>query len=208
MAGFQSPSFSKNFPPQTHSPLREFTVGAPEEPLQQAPTQYANTPPSVQAPPTPQVQQSIKQARQEKLTAADRISDTGKRRIELLAQIGRLTKDVKIGDCTFTLRTLKAREMEAAMLATVRSAEFNIEASYETRRQQLARAIAKVDGAEMDEVLESNTIDAKLNMMEEMEEIVVSKLWDTFVLLQNEAKEKYGINTEAQAKEVVEDLKK
>jgi hypothetical protein len=198
MAGFQSPSFTKNFPPQAQPTLREFTVGAPEE--SHAQPQQAVSP--------PQVQQTLKQARQEKLTAADRISDTGKRRIELLAQIGRLTKEVKIGEYTFTLRTLKAWEMEAAMLATVRSAEFNIEASYETRRQQLARSIAKIDGTDMEEVLETNTIDAKLNLIEEMEEIVVSKLWDTFVLLQNEAKEKYGINTEAQAKEVVEDLKK
>lgn len=206
MAGFQSPQFSKNLPTQAQPALREFTVGAPEEQHQTQPIQQTFSQPQIQPP--PQVQQSFREARQDKLTAAGKISDTGKRRIELLAQIGRLTKDVKIGEYTFTLRTLKAREMEAAMLATIRSAEFNIEASYETRRQQLARSISKVDGKDLEDVLESNSIETKLNLIEELEEIVVSKLWDTFSALQEESRAKYGINTEAQAQEVVEDLKK
>lgn len=208
MAGFQSPQFSKNFPPTQGQaqPLREFNVGAPEEQPQTQPMQQTFSSPQVSSP--PQIQQSLKEARQEKIAIAGKISDTGKRRIELLAQIGRLTKDIKIGDYTFTLRTLKAREMEAAMLATVRSAEFNIEASYETRRQQLARAISKIDGTDIDDVIDSHSIDDRLNLIEELEEMVVSKLWDTFILLQGESRAKYGINTETDAKEVVEDLKK
>jgi hypothetical protein len=207
MAGYDSPNFKKNVQP-SKGQLREFNVGLPEEdtnspnnfiPLQQPP--YQQTPEEIEA--------LARIARQEKLAAANKIGDQGKKRIEMLADIGRLTKDVKIGEFTFSLRTLKARETKDASLATFSTAITNLEASYEARKQQLARSVFKIDGQDIGLIIGSTNLEDRMRFLEDnLEDIVVEKLWSEFLALKEEAKTQYGINTVKEAEEVVEDLKK
>lgn len=212
MAEFNSPNFKRVVQTTEQRPLREFTVGAPE-PVQNAGAygQYNVAPQNVQQEYTPEqineMERMIKEARKEKISSLDKITEAAKKRIELLANIGRLTKDVAFEGVTFSLRTLKAKESKEAALDTFKVST-NLEAGYEARKQQLARAIYKIDGHDVSHVLGSDDLDAKLNFIEELEEHLVSRLFDEFTALKDEARTKFGINTEQDAKEVIEDLKK
>lgn len=216
MPDFNSPNIRRNMPqPPAQSkqqpsqqPLREFNVGLPED----METQQA-------APAGPQMQQispaeyeaRIKSLRQEKaevIKHGPKITDHGKRRIELLANIGRLTRDVQIDDKTFSMRTLKSYELRESTMGTLEKIKYDAEASFESRKQQLARSIFKIDGDDIDVVLGSSDIESKLELFDLMEEVVVSRLWDEYAAMREEAKTKYGINSAKEAQEVAEDLKK
>lgn len=219
MPGFDSNNFKKNIP-SNQKPMREFTVGAPEEgevrqysfgpnaqtgSSAQAPAQsYAQQPEFSPA----EIEEQIKEARRQKL-APNRIGDEAKKRVEILANIGRLTKDVNIGGFSFTLRTLKAKETKEAALATFSTSITQLEASYEARKQQLARSIFKIDGEDIEVILGSRNLNDVMSFIEDqLEDVVVEKLWNDYVALKDEARVKYGITTNKDAQEVAEDLKK
>jgi hypothetical protein len=192
-------TFKKNFPQNQSTPMREFNVG----PAEQMTTSFG-PPPSIQ----PDVEKQYEQERVARQAAATRIGDESKKRIEILGNIGRLTKDVVIGENTFSLRTLKAKETrEAAMLAFATS-RTELELSFAARQQQLARSIIKVDGNDFGLTIGSDDLDKKIAVIEDWEEIVVNKLFNEFMKLKNEAEAKYGISTVEEAKEVATDLKK
>lgn len=202
MSGFESSSFKKNAP-TNQRPLREFTVGPPED--------FENTNPYAQSTEMSQddLEAAVREARRQKLANANKIGDAAKKRIELLADIGRLSKDINIGGYSFSLRTLKAKETREAALATFATSVTQLEASYEARKQQLARSIFKIDGEDVEAIIGSNSLDDKMKFIEDnLEDVVVEKLWTEFVALKEEAKEKYGINSVKDAEEVSEDLKK
>src|ERR1700733_7712473 len=164
MTDFNNPVFRRQ-QAQAKQPLREFNVG-----IENAEAQ----------PTTAEFEAQVKAARQEKadtLKYGPKITDHAKRRIEILAGIGRLTKDVKIGDVVFSLRTLKARETKEAMLDTLANVKNDLEAGFEARKHQLARALYKIDGADPEDVLGTNDPTAKLDLIESLEEVVVVKLW-------------------------------
>lgn len=204
MSGYDSPNFKKSVQ-QPKGQMREFNIGPPEN----DPNSPNNFTP-LQQPQTPgEVEDLARIARQERLAAANKIGDQAKKRIEILADIGRLTKDVQIGGFTFSLRTLKARETKDASLATFSVAITNLEASYEARKQQLARSVFKIDGEDIAEIIGSRNLEDRMKFLEDnLEDIVVEKLWNEFIALKEEAKAKYGINTAKEAEEVLEDLKK
>lgn len=214
MSGFKSDQFSKQTRPQTQqAPLREFNV-MPDD--QQYPVpQYANPtqqePSSFVPPPmpvSPELEQELKQARQMKTTSTAPISPGAKTRIELLASIGRLTRDVKIDNYTFTLRTLKTQEANQSIRAVLAISNTDFDMGLENKKHKLARSIYMIDGSPIEQVLSSDTIESKLSFIDQLEDVVVSRLWDEFSLLNKEAQEKCGIKTAKEAEEVSEDLKK
>lgn len=218
MSGFESSSFKKNIPQaQQGKQLREFTVGPPEgfeEPgtippqIQQTFTQQMNFGQQEEMSPG-DLENAVREARRQKLANANKIGEAAKKRIELLANIGRLTKDVKIGDFVFSLRTLKSKETSEASLATFSTSLTNLQASYESRKQQLARSVYKIDGEDVAAIIGSNSVDDIVKFIDDnLEEVVVEKLWSEFIALKEEARSKYGINNEKDAEEVSEDLKK
>jgi hypothetical protein len=195
------PTFKKNFPATQGAPLREFNVG-PAETI----TSSFGPPPSAQVP--KDVEQRYTQAREERAASMNKIGSENKTRIEILANIGRLTKDVMIGGTTFTLRTLKAKETREAALASYSISKTELDLSFNARQQQIARSIVKIDGHDFGLTIGSDDFDKKLEFIEELEENVVNKLFNEFMSLKKEAEDKYGISTVAEAKEVGEDLKK
>jgi hypothetical protein len=209
MSGFESSSFKKNVPQGQQKPLREFTVGAPEDFAKPQMTPTMGQQMGQQELSQEEIETQIREARRQKLANANKIGDAAKKRIELLADIGRLTKDVNIGGYTFSLRTLKNKETKDAALATFSTSITQIEASYEARKQQLARAIFKIDGEDLSAIIGSNNIEDALRFIDEsLEDIVVEKLWEEFIALKEESRTKYGINSVKEAEEVSEDLKK
>lgn len=207
MSGFESSSFKKNVPSTGNKQLREFTVGAPEEHFEQESNfESENFRQSNMSP--EDMEMFAREARKAKANPNVRIGDAAKKRIELLADIGRLTKDVQIGSYSFSLRTLKAKEAREAALATFTSVNTQLEASYEARKQQLARSIYKIDGHEVAFVLGNDTLDARFEFVESLEEVIANMLFDEFTLLKEESKKQYGLNTVKDVEEVSEDLKK
>lgn len=216
MSGFDSPNFKKNIP-SNPKPMREFTVGAPEEgevrqysfgPTPQQSAVYQG-PPQGHEMSLAEAEEAAREARKQKLANMNKIGDEAKKRIELLADIGRLTRDVIIGGYTFSLRTLKARESKEAALATFSTSITQLEASFEARKQQLARSIHRIDGEPLEVILGSRSLDDVMRFIEDnLEDVVVEKLWNEYVSLKEESRTKYGINTAKEAEEVAEDLKK
>lgn len=215
MPDFNQPAFRK---PAQQKQMREFNVlpETTEDDLQveeqQLPQQFQPVSQPIQQQISPaEYEAKIKAMRQEKndlIKNGPRITAHGKRRIELLANIGRLTRDVKIGETTFSLRTLKSQESREASMASLAQIKYDAELPFEARKQQLVRSIYKIDDSEINEVLGSNDIESKLELIDSLEEVVVSRLWDEFAEMREEAKTKYGINTKKEAEEVAEDLKK
>lgn len=189
---------------QQPKPLRQFTVGAPEPEVVQS--SFTSTADRMSAP--SEAETARKEARQARLEETVRISDPAKRRIEHLAGIGRLTRDVSIEGISFSLRTLKAYETREVSLKVFNPTYTNVEASYEARRQQLARSIFKIDSTDVALVLGDDSVETRLNFIDELEETAAQRLFDEFTVLKNEATAKFGITTDAEVKEVAEDLKK
>jgi hypothetical protein len=215
MPDFNSPNFNKKSTqpkPQTQQPLREFNVGLPEDGedeivnpviLRQQAAQQKVSPAELEA--------RMKAAREEKnevLKHGTRITEHGKRRIELLSGIGRLTRDVQIGDTVFSLRTLKSQEFREAGMATLENVKNDYEAALESRKQQLIRSIYKIDGEDINMVLGDDTNESKLALIDSMEEIIVGRLWDELAAMKEEARTKYGMTTPKAVEEVSADLKK
>ena len=210
MSGFDSPNFKKAHPSIPHREMKTFNVPPPsQEELS------GNIPQNLIQPLSQEEELSIHQAkeaaraaREARQNSAGRITTDGKTRIELLTSIGRLTKDIPIGGSIFTLRTLKAKETREAAMETFIPGVTQLDATFEGRKQQLARSLVKIDNEEVGFVLGNDTLAYRLEFIEELEENVISKLWDEFQIIKTEAKEKYGITTLADAKAVGEDLKK
>jgi hypothetical protein len=220
MPDFNSPNFNKKLtqpkPQPQQQPLREFNVGLPEDgddeivnpavlrqQAAQQPVQQKISPAEFEA--------RMKAAREEKndvLKHGARITDHGKRRIELLSGIGRLTRDVQIGDTVFSLRTLKSQESREAGMATLENVKNDYEAALESRKQQLIRSIYKIDGEDINMVLGDNTDESKLALIDSLEEVIVGRLWDELAAMKEEARTKYGMTTPKAVEEVSADLKK
>ena len=206
MSEINSPNFRRPIAQTSQKPLREYNVGAPEDMGQLNYEEFQEDNPEQLA----ELEARMNRARLEKQASfkvGERISDPAKKRIEILTGIGRLTKDVEIGETIITLRTLKSKESRETALLSLK-VETPLEAHYEARRQQLARAIYKIDGHDIGLVLGDDSIGAKLEFLDSSEESFIVKLFDEFVSLKKESNDKFSISTEAEAKEVSADLKK
>jgi len=144
----------------------------------------------------------------QKFEQANKISSFGKQRLEFLANLCRSSKDVEIEGTTFSLRTLKGYENKEVIQIAYGLGNTNIEVLFEGRRQRLARSIFKIDGSDIDMILGSSTMESKLEMIDNLEENVIQKLSVEFDALNQEVNTKFSISTEADIKEVTEDLKK
>lgn len=151
--------------------------------------------------------QELQDLKQKHKVQAARPSSEAKLRVDLLTGIGRLTKDVKVGDHTFTLQSLKARELKDVFV-TCASVEEKGAYIFEMRAQTLARALLQVDGHDFGTVLGSNNLDAKLYFLDESEEFVVATLYTTYSELSQEQNDRYGVKNDSDVKKIIEDVKK
>jgi hypothetical protein len=147
----------------------------------------------------------VAQARKEK--QSPQISERGRKRIEILANIGRLTKEVEVEGVVFSLRTLKSKEVQAATCFAVLAAN-DIAAGFEMRRRELAMSIFEIDHNPVEMIIGSNTFEAKLQMVDNFSETLVRKLNQEYTDLKAKSFNSFGIKNEADAKDVIEDIKK
>lgn len=154
-----------------------------------------------------EMERQFKQARAAKIHGMSALNDGAKRRIEMLIGMTRQTRTADIEGNTYILQTLKGKEMREAIMA---ASEFDgtVQSPFEIRRQFLARALVVVANVPMDQFAGSNDLDAKLDVIDEMDDILLNRIMDEYNLLIKESREKYAIKTVEEAKEVSEDLKK
>lgn len=154
------------------------------------------------------LEKQVVQARQAKISGKEILTDKARERIKLLCGVSRKTKIVKIDDNnSFVLKTLKGKEQREAIKM---ASEFDnsVESPFEIRKQLLARSISMVSDIDIDMFLNNNTLEAKLEFVEELDEVLLIKLYNEYLLLVKETQEKYFPKNEEEIKEVVNDLKK
>lgn len=153
------------------------------------------------------LERQVADAKRAKITGKERLSYAAKQRIELLLGASRATVTVDIDGNQFVLKTLKGKEQRDAVKA---ASEFDhtVESPFEIRKQLLARAIFEVGGTDVELFLNDSSIEARLEFIEELDEPILIKLYDEYLTLVRKTQKKYMITSEADAKEVAEDLKK
>jgi hypothetical protein len=202
---------------ENQSKLREFNVGDPAD-MPNIPMDY-NMPQDMPHHPgsapgrasgyelSPAEREELQRLRSENVNKGSRVTDHAKKRIEILANLGRLTRQVEVDGISFSLRTLKGKEARETTMS-IFDCKNDIEASFEIRRQTLARAIYEIDGQPIELAVGGSSLEAKLALIDEMEDVAIIKLYNEFNELRNEVQVKYGLQSEKEVKEVVEDLKK
>lgn len=195
--------YKKSSEPQTQ--LREFNVGDLDE-HESTPYVPSFKQQAVGYDLSPAEREELQRYRREGSKEA-KIGDHAKQRIELLAGIGRLTRHVELDGVQFSLRSLKAREARETTMSIFACAN-DVDASFEIRRQTLARALYEIDGQPLEAALGGVDFSLKLKLIDDMEDVTIIRLYNEFNELRNEIQNKYGLKSEQEVKEVLEDIKK
>lgn len=208
MATITSSLGNKSFQPG----LKEYVVPDESIPEEEIVNPYAKNQVNIQSQPQMQldrdaIRESLELERRAKMQAEAKVSPAAKKRIEMLCGMSMLTREVDIDNNIFTLRTLKSKENRQALVDAVKY-DGTIEFSFELRKQILARSIEKIAGVEIDAFLGSFDFKAKLEFIDELDEAVLDKLYNEYLSLNKEIKDKYSAKNEVEVKEVIEDIKK
>lgn len=136
-----------------------------------------------------------------------KISASAKKRIEMLCGISSLTREVDINGNLFVIKALKSKENRQALVDSV-NYDGTVQFSFELRRQILARSVFQVAGIDLDVFLGTQEFAAKLEFIDELDDLFLDRLYNEYMALTKDIKTKYSINKEEDVKEVVEEIKK
>jgi len=202
MSEFQKPFTKKSVGSR---PMREFPMVGGEDGVQEEFTHYGNSEDLDPFEISAEEEEALRRARKEKVNPP--IAPKSKTRLEYLADIGKMTKDVTIGGITFTLRTLKGREQRQVYLTLV-DVTNKVDELYNIKFNTLAHSLIKIDQQEIAVMVKVNSLFDKIKMLEDLEEVVTDQLYSTYQKLKEESDSQFSIKTDADVKEVSEDLKK
>jgi len=154
-----------------------------------------------------EVERQMKAAREAKLSGKVRLNEGPKRRIEMLIGMTRSYHTAEVEGQTYAFQTLKSKEMRQVMSE---ASEFDgtIQYIFEIRRQLLARSLTKVVGTDVEQFVGSNQIQARLDLVDDMDDALLNRLYDEYLKMVNSTKSRFLAKTDDDAKEIVEDLKK
>lgn len=153
------------------------------------------------------VERQIRADREAKRNGKTRLNEGAKRRIEMLIGMSRTTHEADVGGNQYTFQTLGSKEMRTAIMAAS-AFDGSVQSPFEIRRQLLAYSLTKVAGLDIAQFVGSNDIEARLELIDSLDDALLNRLYDEYLLMVKESRAKYSINTEEDAKEVAEDLKK
>jgi len=218
MAGFDSPIGKRNI----QNNMKEFTV--PDETASQQRRSFESSAPvfddremrdfeARMQPPPQQIQElndtqrQFAEAKRLKKEGKERLSEGARRRVEMLINMSKMTRDVMIEGNLYRLQSLPSAELREVMIA---AAEFDgsVQLVFETRKQVLARSLIIIAGVEVSQFLNSTDMQDRLNLVELLDHGLIIRLYSEYLILAKEVQEKYTLKTEAEVKEVIEDLKK
>ena len=154
-----------------------------------------------------QLEQEFREAREAKRMGRERLNDGARRRIEMLVGMTRATRTATIENNTYVLQTLRSKELREAILAAS-AFDGTVQSPFEIRKQLLARSLVQIAGMDTDQFLGSSEMEVKLEFIEELDHYLLGRLYDEYLAMVQDARDRYAIKNETDAKEVVEDLKK
>jgi len=212
MAGYDSEIGSKKF---GGSQMRSFDI--PDESGYQEPYPPQMNPQLMQqvqqmqqmAPPEDiaEIERQVREARAMRKMQTSKISDGAKKRLEILMGMTRTTREVEVDNNKFVLQSLKGKELREAI---IESSKFDntIEFPFEIRKQLLARSLVEIANVSVDQFIGSGELSARLSFIEELDDALLSRLYSEYTIMAKEARDKYSVQTEEDAKVVVEEIKK
>lgn len=141
-----------------------------------------------------------------------KVSQFSRERINILTNIGRIKTNVTIGENTFTLRSLKDREVKQ-IFSSLNEVKNASQLALALRTSYLAYSICEIDGHSIADVLgiiegSENYYESIIAFLEESEDYVIDHLYNKYNEMINNIKQKFSVNTEEKSKEVLEDIKK
>lgn len=151
--------------------------------------------------------QDLQAQRQEIINAGKRITSASKERMEILLNLGRLTKDVEVEGIKFSLRSLKSKEIQS-ITKMAEQLDSQIDSYFASRNNVLSRAIYAIDDQSLGDVLDKADGGAVLKWLDEMDDAILEYLHDAYLEMVKKNKKRFEIKSEEQIKEVVEELKK
>lgn len=196
MARITSAIGSKNY----QSGMREFVVDDADD----AGDEHYHQPPQFNQ--EVDYREHFKQ-RNEKLSTKEKLSDSAKKRIEILCGMTQLVKEVEIENTQFVIKSLKNKENRQS-IANAMKYDGTIEFPFEIRKQILARSIHSISGVDVESFLGDSSLQSRLDFIDELDDGVAERLYQEYLNLAKEIKEKYSLKTEDSIKELVDDLKK
>ena len=139
----------------------------------------------------------------------DMLSETQKKRFEYLAGIGRVEAYLEMGGSKFEMRSLTDGELEDVINVMMTMADKH-EASFtlEIRRQTLARSLFRIDGISINEIIGSNKIEDRINLIKQLDDVLVSALYKKYESDILAKTKEYAIKNDADVKEIVDTVKK
>lgn len=152
------------------------------------------------------VEMKIKEARIAKRDAGKYINPAAKKRVEIISGLGRATKDIPVDGMIFSIRTLKGNELRAVVKATMNTDQA-IDQMFESRTHTLARSIYKIDGSDIEFILNDPSLEAKLSFVEELDDVVLQYIYKEYDNLVTSHKKKYA-SVEEEIGEISNDLTK
>ena len=153
------------------------------------------------------LERQILETKKAKREGRERMSEGARRRIEMLIGMSRMTKTFEVNGTSFTLQTLNNKEMRDVLTASVLF-DGTVEFPFENAKQTLSRSLIEIAGTNIDQFLSSSDLEIKLAFIEELPQALFNRLYNEYVVLDNESREKFAIKNDVDVKEVVEDLKK
>lgn len=154
-----------------------------------------------------EVETRIRDARKQKQSGRERLTPAAKRRIEMLCDFSKNTKDIEIDGNLYILKTLKGKEMRQALVAAS-TFDQTIDLPFETRRHLLARSLVQIAGTDVELFLGDDSLETKLEFLEELDELVLDELYNGYLKLVAEVKARYAVKSSEDAEGVLADLKK
>ncbi len=136
-----------------------------------------------------------------------RLNAGAKKRIEMLLGFSKNTRTVMIDENEYVLKTLKGKEVRESLIQAA-FYDGTVGLPFETRKQLLARALVKVAGTDVELFLGDPSMEARLELVDELDERIVNKLYTEYLVLLDEVNKKYALKSEADAQEVAADIKK
>jgi len=154
-----------------------------------------------------EIEREVKLAREQKARGQVPLAEGPRKRIEMLIGMTRLTRTVDIGGSTYVLRSLNGREMREAILAAS-AFDGTVQGPFEIRLQMLAHSLYMIAEIPVEQFLGTSQFEARLDFLEALDDALLNRLMSEYTSMSRECKEKYGLTTIDQVKEVAEDLKK
>lgn len=191
-------------------PLDEKTKRAMYASMQQQEEELPVRPQTTNVPAAQHLQdfeRKVETVRRAKQTGQERLTSSARARIAALCEMSQGTQTVELDGNAYVMQTLKAKDHRAAIVAAT-AFDGTSHAAFEVRKQLMARAIIKIGGYDVELFLGDDSLEARLEFIEELPEAVLIKLYSEYLDLAQASQNKYFIKNEAEAKEVMEDLKK